>query len=111
VDCRSTGQRHRVRARRPGDGSPRVRRRSGCSIAQGQHPPQEPAAQSTPITLLLNVDAPVSLVDALTTAAGTPGERLPSALALVCWTAHQVDEQDEDEDEETEDDADRDHAR
>jgi len=52
-----------------------------------------------------DVEMAAPLDDVLAPASGVPPERLPSALsalALACWTAHQVDERDEDEDEDGE---------
>jgi hypothetical protein len=69
-------------------------------------PPQEPTAQPAPLALL-DMDAPASLVDALAAAVGLPSASCPSvlaALALACWSAHQVDEPDGDEDDESEED-------
>ncbi len=68
------------------------------------------AAPERAVSMEVDVEMAAPLVDVLALASGVPTERLPSALsalALACWTAHQVDERDEDEDnDEAEDDAD-----
>ncbi len=63
------------------------------------------AAPERAVSMDVDVQITAPLVDVLALASGVPTERLPSALsalALACWTAHQVDERDEDEDEDDE---------
>jgi hypothetical protein len=68
----------------------------------------DPTATKPDLSMSMKVAAGHSLIDALALTLGLPSERIPpmlSALAMICLTAHQIDERD-DEDEDEDDDED-----